>query len=141
MIKLKDPRVMYDDKKDILYIWDGDKPITKIEYPIFNLDYIAQSIGCNIENSVSVNQNREIVKIPQSGVCRVSESVTEIDGMRIVWYRFAGEDYKITEAIADENGAYTEFKIDNAAFNTAEVVYFTSVKSECRLRDCLIDED
>lgn len=140
MIKLKEPYMVYDDEKDVVHIYDGKVEVVCIEHPLINLDYLAQSLGCVIENNVSVIKNREIVKIAPSGVCETSEPVAEFDGNHIVWYRFSGEDYKITDVFMDKNGEFTMFDVGDTENKMAEVVYFTSRKSECYLCNCLIDE-
>ena len=140
MIKLKEPYMVYDDEKDVVHIYDGKAEVACIEHPLINLDYLAQSLGCIIENSVSITRNKEIVKIAPSGICETSEPVAEFDGNHIVWYRFSGEDYKIADVFMDQNGEFTMFDVGDTESKMAEVVYFTSRKSECYLRDCLINE-
>ena len=140
MIKLKEPYMVYDDEKDVVHIYDGKVEVVCIEHPLINLDYLAQSLGCVIENNVSIMENKEIVKIAPSGVCETSEPVAEFDGDHIVWYRFSGEDYKITDVFTNKNGEFTMFNVGDTESKMAEVVYFTSRKSECYLRDCLINE-
>lgn len=81
MIKLKEPYMVYDDEKDIVHIYDGKAEVVCIEHPLINLDYLAQSLGCVIENNVSITEKREIVKIAPSGVCETSEPVAEWDGI------------------------------------------------------------
>ena len=104
MIKLKEPYMFYDDKKDVVHIYDGKVEVVRIEHPLINLDYLAQSLGCVIENNVIITSNKEIVKIAPSGICETSEPVAEFDGNHIVWYRFSGEDYKIADVFTDKNG-------------------------------------
>lgn len=58
-----------------------------------------------------------------------------------MWYRFSGEDYKIADVFMDKNGEFTMFDAGDTERKMVEVVYFTSIKSECYLRDCLIYED
>ena len=58
-----------------------------------------------------------------------------------MWYRFSGEDYKIADVFMDKNGEFTMFDVGDTESKMAEVVYLTSKKSECYLRDCLIYED
>lgn len=140
MIKLKKPYMVYDNEKDVIHIYDGKVKIAQIEHPLINLDYLAQSLGCVIENNVSIMENREIVKIAPSGICETSEPVAEFDGNHIVWYRFSGEDYKIADVFMDKNGEFTMFDVGDTESKMIEVVYFTSRKFECYLRDCLIDE-
>ena len=140
MIKLKEPYMVYDDEKDVVHIYDGKAEVVCIEHPLINLDYLAQSLGCVIENNVSIMRNKEIVKIAPSGVCATSNPVAEFDGNHIVWYRFSGEDYKIADVFMDNNGEFTMFDVGDTESKMAEVVYFTSRKSECYLRDCLINE-
>ena len=140
MIKLKEPYMVYDDEKDVVHIYDGKAEVACIEHPLINLDYLAQSLGCVIENNVSMKINREIVKIAPSGVCETSNPVAEFDGNHIVWYRFSGEDYKIADVFMDNNGEFTMFDVGDTESKMAEVVYFTRRKSECYLRDCLIYE-
>ena len=140
MIKLKEPYMVYDDEKDVVHIYDGKAEVACIEHPLINLDYLAQSLGCIIENNVSMKINREIVKIAPSGICETSEPVAEFDGNHIVWYRFSGEDYKITDVFMDNNGEFTMFDVGDTESKMAEVVYFTNKKFECYLRDCLIYE-
>ena len=139
MIKLKEPYMVYDDEKDVVHIYDGKVEVVRIEHPLINLDYLAQSLGCVIENNVIITSNKEIVKIAPSGVCETSEPVAEWDGNHIVWYRFAGEDYKIADVFMDKDGEFTMFDAGDTESKMVEVVYFTSRKSECYLRDCLID--
>ena len=139
MIKLKEPYMVYDDEKDVVHIYDGKAEVVRIEHPIINLDYLAQSLGCVIENNVIITSNKEIVKIAPSGVCETSNPVAEFDGNHIVWYRFSGEDYKIADVFTDKNGEFTMFDVGDTESKMAEVVYFTSRKSECYLCDCLID--
>ena len=141
MIKLKEPYMVYDDKKDVVHIYDGKVEVVRIEHPLINLDYLAQSLGCVIENNVIITSNKEIVKIAPSGVCETSYPVAEFDGNHIVWYRFSGEDYKIADVFMDKNGEFTMFDVGDTESKMAEVVYLTSKKSECYLRDCLIYED
>ena len=140
MIKLKEPYMVYDDEKDVVHIYDGKVEVVRIEHPLINLDYLAQSLGCVIENNVSIMENKEIVKIAPSGICETSAPVAEFDGDHIVWYRFSGEDYKIADVFMDKNGEFTMFDVGDTESKMAEVVYFTSRKSECYLRDCLINE-
>ena len=140
MIKLKEPYMVYDDEKDIVHIYDGKAEVACIEHPLINLDYLAQSLGCVIENNVSITEKREIVKIAPSGVCETSQPVAELDGNHIVWYRFAGEDYKIADVFMDKDGEFTMFDVGDTESKMVEVVYFTSRKSECYLRDYLINE-
>ena len=140
MIKLKEPYMVYDDEKDVVHIYDGKVEVVCIEHPIINLDYLAQSLGCVIENNVIITSNKEIVKITPSGVCETSNPVAEFDGNHIVWYRFSGEDYKIADVFMDKNGEFTMFDVGDTENKMVEVVYFTSRKSECYLRDCLINE-
>ena len=139
MIKLKEPYMVYDDEKDVVHIYDGKVEVVRIEHPLINLDYLAQSLGCVIENNVIITSNKEIVKIAPSGVCETSNPVAEFDGNHIVWYRFAGEDYKIADVFMDKDGEFTMFDAGDTESKMVEVVYFTSRKSECYLRDCLID--
>lgn len=139
MIKLKEPYMVYDDEKDIVHIYDGKAEVVCIEHPLINLDYLAQSLGCVIEDNVSIMSNKEIVKIAPSGICETSKPVAEFDGNHIVWYRFSGEDYKIADVFMDNNGEFTMFDVGDTESKIAEVVYFTNRKSECYLRDCLID--
>lgn len=139
MIKLKEPYMVYDDEKDVVHIYDGKVEVACIEHPLINLDYLAQSLGCVIENNVSITRNREIVKIAPSGVCETSEPVAEFDGNHIVWYRFSGEDYKIADVFMDKNGEFTMFDVGDTESKMAYVVYFTNKKIECYFRDCLID--
>ena len=141
MIKLKEPYMVYDDEKDIVHIYDGKAEVVCIEHPLINLDYLAQSLGCVIETNVITTSNKEIVKIAPSGICETSEPVAEFDGNHIVWYRFSGEDYKIADVFMDKNGEFTMFDVGDTESKMAEVVYLTSKKSECYLRDCLIYED
>ena len=141
MIELKEPYMVYDNEKDVVHIYDGKAEVALIEHPLINLDYLAQSLGCVIENNVSITTNREIVKIAPSGVCETSKPVAEFDGNHIVWYRFSCEDYKIADVFMDKNGEFTMFDVGDTESKMAEVVYFTSRKSECYLRDCLIYED
>ena len=140
MIKLKEPYMVYDDEKNVVHIYDGKVEVAWIEHPLINLDYLAQSLGCVIENNVSITRNKEIVKIAPSGVCKTSDSVAEFDGNHIIQYRFSGEDYKIADVFMDNNGEFTMFDVGDTESKMAEVVYFTNKKSECYLRDCLIDE-
>ena len=140
MIELKEPYMVYDNEKDVVHIYDGKEEVARIEHPIINLDYLAQSLGCVIENNVIITSNKEIVKIAPSGVCETSNPVAEFDGNHIVWYRFSGEDYKIADVFMDENGEFTMFDVGDTESKMAEVVYLTRRKSECYLRDCLIDE-
>lgn len=140
MIKLKEPYMVYDDEKDIVHIYDGKAEVACIEHPLINLDYLAQSLGCVIENNVSITRNKEIVKIAPSGICETSDPVAEFDGNHIVWYRFSGEDYKIADVFMDNNGEFTMFDVGDTESKMVEVVYFTNKKFECYLRDCLIDE-
>ena len=140
MIKLKEPYMVYDDKKDVVHIYDGKVEVVRIEHPLINLDYLAQSLGCVIENNVIITSNKEIVKIAPSGICETSEPVAEFDGNHIVWYRFSGEDYKIADVFMDKNGEFTMFDVGDTESKMAEVVYLTRRKSECYLRDCLINE-
>ena len=140
MIKLKEPYMVYDDEKDVVHIYDGKVEVACIEHPLINLDYLAQSLGCVIENNVSIKRNKEIVKIAPSGVCETSDPVAEFDGNHIVWYRFSGEDYKIADVFMDNNGEFTMFDVGDTESKMAEVVYFTNKKFECYLRDCVIDE-
>ena len=141
MIKLKEPYMFYDDEKDVVHIYDGKVEVVRIEHPLINLDYLAQSLGCVIENNVIITSNKEIVKIAPSGVCETSEPVAELDGNHIVWYRFAGEDYKIADVFMDKDGEFTMFDVGDTESKMAEVVYLTRRKSECYLRNCLIYED
>ena len=141
MIKLKEPYMVYDNEKDVVHIYDGKEEVALIEHPLINLDYLAQSLGCVIENNVIITSNKEIVKIAPSGICETSEPVAEFDGNHIVWYRFSGEDYKIADVFTDKNGEFTMFDVGDTESKMAEVVYLTRRKSECCLRDCLIDED
>lgn len=140
MIKLKEPYMIYNDEKDVIHIYDGKAEVVRIKHPLINLDYLAQSLGCVIENNVSVTKNKEIVKIAPSGICETSEHVAEFDGNHIVWYRFSGEDYKIADVFMDNNGEFTMFDVGDTESKMAEVVYFTNKKFECYLGDCLIDE-
>lgn len=140
MIKLKEPYIIYDNEKDVIHIYDGKAEVAQLEHPLINLDYLAQSLGCVIENNVSVTRNKEIVKIAPSGICETSEPVAELDGNHIVWYRFSGEDYKIADAFTNKHGEFTMFNVGDTESKMAEVVYLTSRKSECCLCDCLIDE-
>ena len=140
MIKLKEPYMVYDNEKDVVHIYDGKEEVALIEHPLINLDYLAQSLGCVIENNVSIMRNKEIVKIAPSGVCETSNPVAEFDGNHIVWYRFSGEDYKIADVFMDKNGEFTMFDVGDTESKMAEVVYFTRKKAECYLRDCLINE-
>ena len=128
MVKLKEPYMVYDDEKDVVHIYDGKAEVVRIEHPLINLDYLAQSLGCVIENNVSITSNREIVKIAPSGVCETSEPVAEFDGNRIVWYRFSDEDYKITDVFMDKNGEFTMFDVGNTESKMVEVVYFYKKK-------------
>ena len=139
MIKLKEPYMVYDDEKDVVHIYDGKAEVVCIEHPLINLDYLAQSLGCIIENNVSITRNKEIVKIAPSGICETSEPVEEFDGNHIVWYRFSGEDYKIADVFMDKNGEFTMFDVGDTESKMAEVVYFTNKKFECYFRDYLID--
>ena len=141
MIKLKDPYMIYDDKKDVVHIYDGKVEVVRIEHPLINLDYLAQSLGCVIENNVYITTHKELVKISLLGICETSKPVAEFDGNHIVWYRFSGEDYKIADVFMDNNGEFTMFDVGDTASKMAEVVYFTIRKPECYLRDCLIYED
>ena len=141
MIKLKEPYMVYDDEKDVVHIYDGKVEVARIEHPLINLDYLAQSLGCVIENNVSITSNKEIVKIAPSGVCKTSDPVAEFDGNHIVWYRFSGEDYKIADVFMDNNGEFTMFDVGDTESKMAEVVYFTNKKSGCYWRNCLINED
>ena len=140
MIKLKEPYMVDDDEKDVVHIYDGKAEVACIEHPLINLDYLAQSLGCIIENNVSITRNKEIVKIAPSGICETSEPVAEFDGNHIVWYRFSGEDYKIADVFTNKNGEFTMFDVGDTESKMAEVVYFTSRKYECYLRDFLINE-
>ena len=140
MVKLKEPYMVYNDKKDVIHIYDGKVEVVRIEHPLINLDYLAQSLGCVIENNVSIMRNKEIVKIAPSGICKTSATVAEFDGNHIVWYRFSGEDYKIADVFMDKNGEFTMFDVGDTESKMAEVVYLTRRKSECYLRDCLIYE-
>ena len=140
MIELKEPYMVYDNEKDVIHIYDGKAEVVCIDHPLINLDYLAQSLGCVIENNVCITSNREIVKIAPSGICKTSDPVAEFDGNHIVWYRFSGEDYKIADVFMDNNGEFTMFDVGDTESKMAEVVYFTSKQSECYLRDCLIDE-
>ena len=128
MIKLKEPYMVYDDEKDVVHIYDGNVEVVRIEHPLINLDYLAQSLGCVIENNVSITSNREIVKIAPSGICETSEPVAEFDGNHIVWYRFSGEDYKITDVFMDNNGEFTMFDAGDTESKMVEVVYFYKKK-------------
>ena len=139
MIKLKEPYMVYDDEKDVVHIYDGKVEVVRIEHPLINLDYLAQSLGCVIENNVIITSNKEIVKIAPSGICETSEPVAEFDGNHIVWYRFSGEDYKIADVFMDKNGEFTMFDVGDTESKMAEVVYFTNKKFECYFRDYLID--
>ena len=139
MIKLKEPYMVYDDEKDVVHIYDGKVEVVRIEHPLINLDYLAQSLGCVIENNVIITSNKEIVKIAPSGVCETSDPVAEFDGNHIVWYRFSGEDYKIADVFMDKNGEFTMFDVGDTESKMAEVVYFTNKKFECYFRDYLID--
>ena len=141
MIKLKEPYMVYDDEKDVVHIYDGKVEVVYIEHPLINLDYLAQSLGCVIENNMSIMRNKEIIKIAPSGICETSGPVAEFDGNHIVWYRFSGEDYKIADVFANKNGEFTMFDVGDTENKMIEVVYFTSGKLECYLRDCLINED
>lgn len=141
MIKLKEPYIYYDNKKDIIHVYDGKTKVLQITYPLINLDYLAQSLGCVIENNVSITVHKELVKISSLGICEVSEPVAEFDGNHIVWYRFSGEDYKIAEVFTDKNGELTMFDVGDTENKIVEVTYFTSKKIECYLQDCLINED
>lgn len=141
MIKLKEPYMVYDDEKDVVHIYDGKVEVIRIEHPLINLDYLAQSLGCVIENNVIITHNKEIIKIAPSGICKTSNPVAEFDWNHIVWYRFSGEDYKIADVFMDENGEFTMFDVGNTESKMAEVVYLTSRKSGCYLRDCLIYKD
>ena len=141
MIELKEPYMVYDNEKDVIHIYDGKAEVVCIEHPLINLDYLAQSLRCVIENNVSIMRNREIVKIAPSGICETSKSVAEFDGNHIVWYRFSGEDYKIADVFMDKDGEFTMFDAGDTESKMAEVVYFTNKKFECYLRDCLIYED
>ena len=141
MIKLKEPYMVYDDEKDVVHIYDGKVEVVRIEHPLINLDYLAQSLGCVIENNVIITSNKEIVKIAPSGVCETSNPVAEFDGNHIVWYRFSGEDYKIADVFMDKNGEFTMFDVGDTESKIAEVVYLTRRKSGCYLRDCFIYED
>ena len=129
MIKLKEPYMVYDDEKDVVHIYDGKVEVVRIEHPLINLDYLAQSLGCVIENNVIITSNKEIVKIAPSGVCETSNPVAEFDGNHIVWYRFSGEDYKIADVFMDNNGEFTMFDVGDTASKMAEVVYFTIRKT------------
>ena len=140
MIKLKEPYMVYDNDKDVLCIYDRKVEVAQITHPLINLDYLAQSLGCVIENNVSIMRNKEIVKIAPSGICKTSAPVAEFDRDHIVWYRFSGEDYKIADVFTNKNGEFTMFNVGDTESKMAEVVYFTSRKSECYLRDCLINE-
>lgn len=40
----------------------------------------------------------------------------------------------------DKDGEFTMFDVGDTESKMVEVVYFTSRKSECYLRDCLINE-
>ena len=128
MIKLKEPYMVYDDEKDVVHIYDGKAEVACIEHPLINLDYLAQSLGCIIENNVSITRNKEIVKIAPSGICETSEPVAEFDGNHIVWYRFSGEDYKITDVFMDNNGEFTMFDAGDTESKMVEVVYFYKKK-------------
>ena len=128
MIKLKEPYMVYDDKKDVVHIYDGKVEVVRIEHPLINLDYLAQSLGCVIENNVIITSNKEIVKIAPSGVCKTSNPVAEFDGNHIVWYRFSGEDYKITDVFMDNNGEFTMFDAGDTESKMVEVVYFYKKK-------------
>ena len=55
MMKLKEPYMVYDDEKDVVHIYDGKVEVVRIEHPLINLDYLAQSLGCVIENNVAHN--------------------------------------------------------------------------------------
>ena len=128
MMKLKEPYMVYDDEKDAVHIYDGKAEVACIEHPLINLDYLAQSLGCVIENNVSITKKREIVKIAPSGVCETSEPVAEWDGNHIVWYRFAGEDYKIADVFMDKDGEFTMFDAGDTESKMVEVVYFYKKK-------------
>ena len=141
MIELKEPYMVYDNEKDVIHIYDGKAEVVCIEHPLISLDYLAQSLGCVIENNVSIMRNKEIIKIAASGICETSDPVAEFDGNHIVWYRFSGEDYKIADVFMDNNGEFTMFDVGDTESKMAEVVYFTNKKFECYLRDCLIYED
>ena len=140
MIELKEPYMVYDNEKDVIHIYNGKAEVVCIEHPLINLDYLAQSLGCVIENNISITENREIVKIAPSGICKTSEPVAEWDGNHIVWYRFSNEDYKIADVFMDKDGEFTMFDAGDTESKMVEVVYFTNKKFECYLRDCLIDE-
>ena len=129
MIKLKEPYMVYDDEKDVVHIYDGKVEVAWIEHPLINLDYLAQSLGCVIENNVIITSNKEIVKIAPSGICETSEPVAEFDGNHIVWYRFSGEDYKIADVFMNKNGEFTMFDARDTESKMVEVVYFTRRKS------------
>ena len=128
MIKLKEPYMIYNDEKDVVHIYDGKAEVVRIEHPLINLDYLAQSFGCVIENNVSITHNREIVKIAPSGICETSEPVAEFDENHIVWYRFSDEDYKITDVFMDKNWEFTMFDVGDTESKTVDVVYFTRRK-------------
>ena len=128
MIKLKEPYMVYDDKKDVVHIYDGKVEVVRIEHPLINLDYLAQSLGCVIENNVIITSNKEIVKIAPSGVCKTSNPVAEFDGNHIVWYRFSGEDYKIADVFMDKDGEFTMFDAGDTESKMVEVVYFYKKK-------------
>lgn len=139
-MKLNDPYMYYEKESDILYIYDGENEVAQLEHPKIDLACLAQSLGCIIDNSVTGHQVRELVKVAPSGICKLSNPVVEVGGLRTIWYRFAGEEYKITDAFTDDDGEFTMFDAGNTDSKMADVIYFTSVKSECYLRDCLIDD-
>lgn len=140
-IKLNEPYMYYDKENDTLYIYDGENEVAQLKHPKIDLACLEQSLGCIIDNSVTAYQIRELVKVAPSGICKLSKPVAEFDGKRIIWYRFAGKEYKIAEAFTDENGEFTMFDVGDTDSKMVEVVYFTSREAECYLRDCLIDED
>ena len=128
MVKLKEPYMVYDDEKDVVHIYDGKAEVVRIEHPLINLDYLAQLLGCVIENNVIITINKEIVKIAPSRICETSNPVAEFDGNHIVWYRFSGEDYKITDVFMDNNGEFTMFDAGDTESKMVEVVYFYKKK-------------
>ena len=93
----------------------------------------------DVENSTYFKEITENVKVDESGICKVSNSVAKLDGKHIIWYKAGDENYEIAEAFADEKGIFAMFKIDKHFFDVIKVVYFTNVKPDCCLCDCLIE--
>ena len=130
----------FDVIKFLLNVLDEEhlglkKEIIKTLKDEYGFDYKRR----NIENSTYFKEITENVKVDKSGVCRVSNSVAKLDGKHIIWYKVGDENYKITEAFADERGIFAMFKIDKCSFNIIKVIYFTNVKPECHLCSCLIE--